>query len=684
MTIVPIEQYPMPRQWPMRAQSVPNIPRGSVGMVGSLRIIFEYVANGTSANAPVAIPGSSSNVTLGVCCQRLRPTGLVRDKRGSWELSPEAGVWTLSGDDAFLAATLCSNIKFMGEILYLLQEPKTISELQAAANDAYHLPWKRTSEVSRRLVWFRDLGLVEFLDYTLSYVLTDFGKSFLEHIDVTSPEEVAKSLEDENRPNYTASPWAMELCRLSQDMLAARKPSIGYCPGGKAELVATISAYVSYLVDDKTKGDIEQFSAENYGIKASSADSMLNMLSGIRFVERISRDSYRATDLAKRWNRDASPLDLCCCLHASCSFVFELLRELESGPKTRAELSAAAVAKYDVGGDGGSEVLKRTHFLQLAGLLKDYRAAEFSITPAGLEMLRKVSIQNADSAVVRDSADIAKGSAVAANVKSWEDGELLTELRLSARDSSNPDRFEKACADAFNALGFKAEWLGGSGKTDVLVSAQSAAKYAYRVAVDAKSSANGIISESQLNFDTLVDHRKLHNAQFTVVVGPLFQGERIVARAKKHGIVLMDVDALCELIKLHDRVPLSAQDYKALFESYGNADLDMLISARGDLTRSAVLLRAVMSCLVSQSDDGVTDGMLSAREIYVLLKAEYPDLLLSLDEIDSMLAFLSSPVVNCVGRAKSEYYAIGSLNEASNKLRFYANVCSMVDKGNML
>ena len=115
MTIVPIEQYPMPRQWPMRAQSVPNIPRGSVGMVGSLRIIFEYVANGTSANAPVAIPGSSSNVTLGVCCQRLRPTGLVRDKRGSWELSPEAGVWALSGDDAFLAATLCSNIKFMGK-----------------------------------------------------------------------------------------------------------------------------------------------------------------------------------------------------------------------------------------------------------------------------------------------------------------------------------------------------------------------------------------------------------------------------------------------------------------------------------------------------------------------------------------------------------------------------------------
>lgn len=46
---------------------------------------------------------------------------------------------------------------------------------------------------------------------------------------------------------------------------------------------------------------------------------------------------------------------------------------------------------------------------------------------------------------------------------------LFTELRLSSKDSMNPDRFEWAIKSAFEALGFKAIRLGGAGKTDVLV-----------------------------------------------------------------------------------------------------------------------------------------------------------------------------------------------------------------------
>lgn len=102
MSVVPVESYPTPRPWSMRAQAAPNIPRGSSGRVSSVRIILEGVANGMPDNAPVAIPDSSSNVTLGVCCQRLRPVGLVLGKEGSWELSPEAETWLSSGDDLYL------------------------------------------------------------------------------------------------------------------------------------------------------------------------------------------------------------------------------------------------------------------------------------------------------------------------------------------------------------------------------------------------------------------------------------------------------------------------------------------------------------------------------------------------------------------------------------------------------
>lgn len=669
MKTVPIVEYPTPRSWAMKVQAAPNLPRGSAGLVKALQIILEDVANGKTPNSPVDIPGSESQVTLGVCCQRLRPIGLVRDRKGIWSLSEEAETWLSSGDNNYLAAILCANTKFMGEMLSLLQHPMKASELQKIANEQYFMSWERTSEVNRRTVWLRDLGLIEFHDYSLLYELTDAGRSFLATIEIVSPESIVENKTPDDAPAYIASPWALALCDMSQESLESRKGSIGYIPGGKTELISTLSAYVSFLETPRSREEIESFSLTNYGIKASSARSLLNMLSGINFLERTSRDSYNASELAINWNKEANPLDLCYCLHSSCLFVFEILQELKNGPKNKNSLSAASIVKYGFEKENGSEVLKRLHFLQLAGLLKDYRANEFAITSAGEDVLEHVSIQNSHEIENAQDNDIPL-----AKITSRSD-ELLSELHLSSRDSSDPDRFERACAEAFRKLGFKAEWLGGSGKTDVLVSTYAAAKYAYRVTVDAKSTGNGLVNESQLNFDTLVDHRKLHEAQFTVVVGCGFQGDRIVARAKKHQIVLLDVDSLCELIKLHERTPLSSQDYKALFEEYGLADLKVLDEARSRLDRNGIILNAVMDCLASESDDEVTGGTLSVRDLYFLLKARDENLFATMDEISNMLVFLSSPMINCVGKVKDEYYAIGSLNEASKKFSFYANAC---------
>lgn len=661
--------YPTSRAWSMKAQAIPNIPRGSVGMVKALRIILQDVADGKPQASPVDIPGSASKVTLGVCCQRLRPVGLVREKNNTWALSEEPERWLSSGDDDYLAAVLCSNTKFMGEVLGLLREPMKTSELQDIANSRYSLPWKKTSEINRRTVWLRDLGLIVFHEYSMCYETTDRGKSLLNLIHVVTPESIAEEEMSNDVPEYAISSWAESLCNQSATALKDRKSSIGYCPGGKAELISTFSAYVSFLETPRSKKEIEEFSMTNYDIKASSARSFLNTLSGINFVERISRDDYQATKLAARWNEEANPLDLCCCLHASCLFVFEILQELKVQPRSKNDLSAASLVRYGFEKENGSEILKRIHFLELAGLLKDYKTNEFAITQAGEELLERVSVQS-----IEEENSFKINNAIVSDPAS-RNNDLLAELYLSSRDSSDPNRFERACAEAFKRLGFKSEWLGGSGKTDVLVSAYSAAKFSYRVTVDAKSTANGLVGESQLNFDTLVDHRKLHDAQFTVVVGYGFQGERIVERAKKHQIVLMSVDSLCELIELHERAPLSAQDYKALFETYGLADLDVLEKGRSRLVRNGMILHAVMDCLALESDDEATGGTLSVRELYFSMKAQNRELLPTMEEINDMLEFLSSPMVNCVGKTKDEYYAIGSLNEASNKFSFYANAC---------
>ncbi len=87
------------------------------------------------------------------------------------------------------------------------------------------------------------------------------------------------------------------------------------------------------------------------------------------------------------------------------------------------------------------------------------------------------------------------------------------------------------------------------------------------------------------------------------------------------------------------------------------------------------MLHAVMDCLALESGDEISGGTLSVRELYFLLKTQNKSLSPTMEEIENMLSFLSSPMINCVGKTKGEYYAIGSLNEASNKFAFYANAC---------
>lgn len=668
MSKIGANQYPEPRRWDLKTSSAPNIPRGSNSFLDSLRIILSSVRDHVSKDLPVRIEGSSSNNNLDECCQRLRPVGLVHEKYGVWELTDIGEIWLESCDADYLAAVLCANVKFMGEMLSVLTLPKTASELQNIANNDYFLPWKQTSEINRRTVWLRDLGLIEFHDYSMQYQITGSGKALLKQISIDTPESVSRLLNEKYEIALNVSPWAIELCQLTQSELIERKGSVGYIPGGRSEITSTVSGYIALLSKPTSIETIERYSAENFGIKPSSSKSFLSTLKGIGICNQVSRTEYQATDIAQHWNENPNPVDLACCIHANCLFVFEILKELSTGEKDISSLTAASVVSYGLENENSSAILERLHLLKNAELVKDYGMREYSITSSGLELLQKITVQSLPDSKTSEDFSV--------ETVTIQHDALLTELRLASRDSSNPDRFEQTVAGAFRALGFKAEWIGGPGKTDVLVSAYAAAKYSYRVTVDAKSTASGLVNETQLNFDTLIDHRKLHEAQYTAVVGCGFQGERIVERAYKHGIVLIDVDALCELIKWHSQVPLSSQDYRALFEAAGSVNLQVLEKRRNSILRSGTLLHAVIDCLASESEDEATGGALSVRDIYLLLKSSSNLPIPTFEEITNMLEFLASPMINCVGKNRDTYHAIGSLNEAAKKFEFFSQACS--------
>ncbi len=672
MSTVNTEDYPKHRDWNAKVFSLPKIPRGEAGQPTILREILKAIDNKVPYGTKMDFPGSTSEAKLEHLCRWLRPIGLIYKEDSIWKISEEGKRCLESEDDLYLTAVFCANVRFIGELLIKLDTPKTIMELLDIANNEYKLNWDTKSEVGNRLTWFRQLDLVNFNDFKNTYCLSDKGKEFIQNISYVHPEDIEVICDTTmNEVEIPVSLWAEELIQMNQDDLKSRKPSIGYIPGNISEICDTLDGYIQLMYLTIDKESFLNYSKKTYNISASSANSFVTTLTNINFLERKSRSSFEATELAKKWITSKSALDLVYCLHAKVLFIFEMLKELEKGSLSVKELAVIAKVSYGFESERKEEIRKRLNIMQSALLIQEESPGKYCLTQRAINILEKVSLQQK-----LDSENPNEPGPNTNEVESSLVKEYLTELRLASKDSSNPARFEKAITSAFSNLGFNTSWLGGAGKTDVLIHSPSIPKFSYIVTVDAKSTHTGVVTEGQINFDTLKEHKKLHSADYIAVIGFSFQGERLIKRAKEHKVVLIDIDSLEKIIKFHQQIPLQANTYKKVFSQAGKVEIDCLEIERQEIKRSGKLLQAVMDCLVVESNDPVTEGLLQEKDIYRTLRHndefKTPP---TLDEIAEMLHFLSSPLVGCVGRSKEGFYALGTLSDAMNKFNFYAQSC---------
>lgn len=662
-------EYPENREWKQKAFGMPKLPSGDMGQDKVLYYILKMVKDGKSANTMLNIEGSNSTATLGRMCEWIRPIGLVNKEKQVWTLT-ELGEMVLEQQDScFSTAVFCSTIVFMGEILFYLQKPKNSQELLKIAEE-YHLNWKTNSEIHNRIKWFRDVDMVRFEEYKLEYSLTQKGQEFLQQIEITMPseteEEPDETILEEKLP---MSEWASA---LKPPTTEKKRMAIGYMPGKTADACITISAYLQLMNQAISIEEIREYSKINYQIAMSSSNMFLSFLEKIGFVDRISKNMYVTSELGNTWIEKQSPVDLIACLEARYLFVYELLAELRKEPKNAKTLSIIAKVSYGFDRESIDETRKRLILLSAAKLIYSVTNDKYGLTARGEKLLDTFGI-------------VAKESVKLSEIKKEENAgdcyndsceSLITELRLSSKDSYNPNRFEKAIRAAFDFIGYDATWLGGSGKTDVLIKARTAPKLSYAVAVDAKSTQSGNVTEDPIDFDTLKDHRKLHHADYSAIVGCSFRGERLLNRCKEHKVALIDVDTLEQLIRNQVEIPLTGEDYKKIFEQTGIVDISVLDEARNRTERYGLLVDAIVGCLVNESKDEVTEGILTSREIYRTVRDdERFSINPNLDEIEDILKFLASPLIGCVGKNKDGYYAIGSLNEVAKKFQFYAKSC---------
>lgn len=133
-------------------------------------------------------------------------------------------------------------------------------------------------------------------------------------------------------------------------------------------------------------------------------------------------------------------------------------------------------------------------------------------------------------------------------------------LMKASKNSENPTEFERLIKRAFEKLGFEAELVGGTGDTDVLISRP------YSMIIDAKSTSRD--SLSQIHFTRIKQHKSLHNSQYMLIISVGFV-PAVVRDAEIEKSSLMTVETLCEILDLHEELPLSPFVLEQLFRQVG-------------------------------------------------------------------------------------------------------------------
>ncbi|MCD6551384.1 HTH domain-containing protein [Thermotoga sp.] len=239
-------------------------------------------------------------------------------------------------------------------------------------------------------------------------------------------------------------------------------------------------------------------------------------------------------------------------------------------------------------------------------------------------------------------------------------GHLIKRLEETQYRSNSPSEFEEVLKEAFSFLGFETDLIATPGNTDVVLKA-NIGRESYTVNVDGKTSKSGKISDVQIDWLSLEDHKGKTGADFVVVVGPDFAKGNVEKRAHKSGVVLLKVKDLIELLKEHDRYPFNLLELKRLFETPGDVSqvVEELVNAHRRRTHFLKNLKFIVEEMENlQSWLGYfTVDSLVARMVEKKLGPQM---------IKSVIDLLNSPLIKAVEEvSEGKYILVFSEKEIS-------------------
>jgi hypothetical protein len=451
-----------------------------------------------------------------------------------------------------------------------------------------------------------------------------------------------------------------------------RRKGVAPLPGGYDEYARTLARILQWVTQSQPDAQhLESWLVQDFKVSASYSRHVLDFLERTSLLQ-TQAGQVRVTVEGNRWLTTLDSMYLIALLHSRIQFIGELLACLTPS-KSPEQLLKLANDSYSMGWTTRAQIDRRRGWLQSCGAIQADAEGRLSLTDLGREALSRLNLYppNKVEPQVEEPAPsgaLREGDLPVATPPTLA-GEIATRLRDAAAKPTIPAEFEKAVAEAFGFLGFVSTRIGGSGKTDVIVDADFGPGLRYRVIIDCKTTGHEAVVDQQVDWITLRDHKKLHEADYVAVVAPAFSGARVAKRARDELVALIDADALASLCLQHEKAPAGLETYRQLF---ANPDAQAAIAAiaeAADAARQLAELAAAILALVDRLER--TEGAVSARDLYWNLKQmgdQFPTV--TDQDIQGILDGLASPAMGLLRVAGSaKYLSLGSLETSVRRLR---------------
>lgn len=423
-------------------------------------------------------------------------------------------------------------------------------------------------------------------------------------------------------------------------------------PGGTEHYVDTLNSLLEYVSKyNPSEEEFIKWFSENFP-QAKSERTIRSYISFLKKLDLIKKEGrkHKLTEIAEEYFKDLSSGKLFKILDDKVMGMHGLLDILSQGPSNTDDLYKKLSNRLGVVWETKAQVRWRLYWLMNLELVQK-RGRVYELTESGKKLVKVTKeVPSVETRVER--------------ILKEEELPICIGLREAQYDSSHPEKFEKLVAEAFEHLGFKTEYIGVPGDTDVLLHS-SLGKETYQVVVDSKTSSRKIISDAQITWPTLKDHKEKHNAKYVAIVGPDFRGGNLEKRAKEYGVTLIKTKDLNDILKIHSKSPFSLSDLGVLFAHYGvlrEEVKDRLKEKAERYQRLVNLIPKIFSEIRSKQE--LAEAPITAAGLYFILREEY-----RLDEINKVIDFLSSDLIGALRSEEDEVSTTVEIDTLKQKLK---------------